>query len=160
MIFVVGFIYTPTEMSQKYKEKLNLHHLKDFDFVGFFTGHFSIIDQAHELAYELSSRYHIGLFTNLHPGSYELIIKKGYVPKIKYKAVVCSFEYGVVKPEPAIYQIAQEKANEAPEQILFIDDLEINIKVAKDLGWQGEVFDEANPKQSIAKIKRKLRNSA
>ena len=38
------------------------------------------------------------------------------------------------KPEIEIYKYVIDKLNVAPENILFIDDLGINLKPAKDLG--------------------------
>ena len=41
------------------------------------------------------------------------------------------------KPDPAIYQLLQERYQLAPESIVFIDDLQANVQAAHALGWQG-----------------------
>jgi len=45
-----------------------------------------------------------------------------------------SFMVGSMKPEALIYEIAIKKSGFRPEEILFIDDLEINVQAARDLG--------------------------
>jgi putative hydrolase of the HAD superfamily len=41
------------------------------------------------------------------------------------------------KPNPAIYQMLQERYRLAPESIVFIDDMHANVQAAHALGWQG-----------------------
>ncbi len=147
-------LYTEEEMWSKYRNELKLIDRNPFDHTEFFTKHFVAISETHALAQTLSTTHSIGLLTNLHPGSFERIIKKGHIPNLPYKAVIKSYEVGFIKPEPEIYHIAQKKAGVAAEEILFIDDLEANIYAAQSLGWQGHVFDEDNPKKSIAVIKK------
>ncbi|GAA1972518.1 HAD family hydrolase [Kitasatospora viridis] len=55
-------------------------------------------------------------------------------------AVVNSAEVGAVKPEPAIYRIAAERAGVAPERCLFVDDRAENVAAAAALGMTGLHF--------------------
>ncbi len=41
------------------------------------------------------------------------------------------------KPDPAIYQLLQSRYQLQPESTLFIDDLQVNVQAAQQLGWQG-----------------------
>lgn len=41
------------------------------------------------------------------------------------------------KPDPAIYHLLQSRYQLPPESTLFIDDLQANVQVAQQLGWQG-----------------------
>ena len=50
--------------------------------------------------------------------------------------VVESSQVGVRKPEPRFYEIACETAGVAPEHVVFLDDLGINLKPAKAMGMQ------------------------
>jgi putative hydrolase of the HAD superfamily len=45
-----------------------------------------------------------------------------------------SFQCGVMKPEPKIFQMMLEGQNALPEETLFIDDSETNVRVAQSLG--------------------------
>jgi len=46
-----------------------------------------------------------------------------------------------IKPDPAIYQLLQNRYGLQPDHTLFIDDLKANVHVAQALGWQGLHFE-------------------
>jgi 2-haloacid dehalogenase len=52
-----------------------------------------------------------------------------------FKAVVVSGDEGMIKPEPAIYALACERAGLAPGELLFVDDSAANIAAAEALGF-------------------------
>ena len=52
----------------------------------------------------------------------------------RFRYVVESSKVGVRKPEPEFYEIACATAGVAPEQVVFLDDLGINLKPAKAMG--------------------------
>lgn len=59
---------------------------------------------------------------------------------------ILSYREHVVKPDPAIYHLLEDRYSLTPEKTVFIDDTEVNIKAARDLGWKGIVyknFDQA-----------------
>ena len=47
---------------------------------------------------------------------------------------VVSYEVGVMKPHPRIYEVALEKGLASAEKSVFVDDREENIAAAKELG--------------------------
>jgi len=49
--------------------------------------------------------------------------------------IVISGEIKLAKPDPGIYNILLDRANESAEKCLFIDDSEVNITAAKELGF-------------------------
>ncbi len=54
--------------------------------------------------------------------------------------VIVSYEVGSMKPEPAFYDSLLTKSNVAKEEILFIDDLSVNIEAAQDSGMIAHQF--------------------
>ena len=48
--------------------------------------------------------------------------------------VIASSEQNVRKPDPDFYQLALEEANVRPNEVVFLDDLGINLKPARALG--------------------------
>ncbi len=54
-----------------------------------------------------------------------------------------SHELGAVKPDEAIYTIAERRLGVPPEAILFFDDLAENVAAARIRGWQAKVIDPA-----------------
>lgn len=64
------------------------------------------------------------------------------VPASKYfDGALISAEVKMLKPEARIYQCLFETFSLKPEECVFIDDLEVNIKGAEEQGMQGYVFD-------------------
>jgi putative hydrolase of the HAD superfamily len=51
-----------------------------------------------------------------------------------FDAVVISGEVGMRKPDPAIYALACERLDRAPERCVFVDDLPGNLKPARVIG--------------------------
>ena len=59
--------------------------------------------------------------------------------------VIASSEQNVRKPDPDFYQLALEEANVRPNEVVFLDDLGINLKPARALGMQTiKVTDASN----------------
>ena len=54
--------------------------------------------------------------------------------------VIVSYEVRSMKPEPAFYDSLLTKSNVPREEILFIDDLAVNIQAAQDSGMIGHQF--------------------
>lgn len=54
--------------------------------------------------------------------------------------VAYSFELGSIKPEPAIYAHVLAALSVAAEDVLFVDDREVNVVAARELGWNAIVF--------------------
>jgi epoxide hydrolase-like predicted phosphatase len=59
-----------------------------------------------------------------------------------FETVVDSAFVGCRKPDPRIYQLTLERVELEPEQCIFIDDLEVNIEAANELGLHGVHFRE------------------
>lgn len=51
-----------------------------------------------------------------------------------------SYDLGLLKPDPAIFQKVLERLNTAPEQTLFFDDKKNNVSVAQSLKMNGIVY--------------------
>lgn len=59
-----------------------------------------------------------------------------------FEAVVDSAFVGCRKPDPRIYRLTLERVGLEPDQCIFIDDMEINVSAANDLGMHGVHFRE------------------
>lgn len=107
----------------------------------------------HKLAKTISEKYKVGVLSNLYLGFWEEVRKQGYVPKnIKFSEIIISAEVGCVKPEPEIYEIAQEWSGYAGSEIFFIDDKKENLEGVEKLGWQTFLMDYKNPEKSAEEI--------
>lgn len=66
-------------------------------------------------------------------------VKTGYYFFKYFDGGVISAEAKASKPDKKIYEILSEKYNLVPEECLFIDDLEVNVKAAEAVGMRGLV---------------------
>lgn len=60
-----------------------------------------------------------------------------------FRSIVVSGEVGLVKPDPAVYELARRGIGRAPDGILFIDDAEANVAAAARLGFDAVRFTGA-----------------
>lgn len=57
--------------------------------------------------------------------------------------LVLSYEVGVMKPHPRIYEAAAQQAGVAADSIFFCDDIPAHVEAARAAGWDAEVFTGA-----------------
>ncbi len=60
-----------------------------------------------------------------------------------FDSFVLSYEVGMIKPEPEIFELAARKAKVSPENCFFTDDILENIIAAREAGLQAEQFHNA-----------------
>ena len=71
-----------------------------------------------------------------------------------FDAVVESKEIGIRKPEPRFYEIACEMVGVTPPQVVFLDDLGINLKPARAMGMH--TIKVLSAKQALADLESAL----
>ncbi len=86
-----------------------------------------------EYVHSLKDKCKIAILSNLTPFDKKRIDDQYNLSKFDY--VYLSFELGLHKPNRDIYEYVLKDLNTAPENILFIDDEENNIKTAQECGW-------------------------
>jgi len=130
--------------------------LQSFDWRRYYLDTVEPIEQMRELVTWASQNYHVGLLSNIMPGLITTMLSKGFLPKVDYTAIIDSSEVGAIKPEPRVYEIAQEKAGVSPSEILLVDDSRTNIMAAERMGWKVLWFDDYRPDESVARIRAAL----
>jgi len=100
----------------------------------------------------LRPKYRTGMISNawseLRPWLKELQIDDAF------DDIVISSEVGLAKPDPRIFQIALDHLGVSPQEAVFIDDFEVNIKSAGEIGMHVILFQD--PKQTIAELRQLL----
>ena len=70
-----------------------------------------------------------------------------------FRGVVYSYEAGALKPEPAIYAVAErlaaERSGHGPADLLFVDDTPVNVEAACARGWQAEYLRPGRPVEEL-----------
>ncbi|WP_247234636.1 HAD family phosphatase [Telluribacter sp. SYSU D00476] len=93
-----------------------------------------------ELLQKLRERYNLFLLSNtspIHIAEVNLILDRvSGVPRLDelFDKLFLSYEMGVMKPDPAIYQKVLEEAGIKADETLFLDDNAANIQAASALG--------------------------
>ena len=90
----------------------------------------------------LHGRYKLAVLSNSPPGldrwlaSWELLEL--------FDVVFCSGDEGLVKPDPAAYNLTLKRLNVRPEEAVFIDDTASHVEAARTLGIHGIIFSNAD----------------
>jgi HAD superfamily hydrolase (TIGR01509 family) len=56
---------------------------------------------------------------------------------------VFSARVRLIKPEPAIFELAAQRFAAAPGELLFFDDVAVNVDAARRAGWNAHHFTDA-----------------
>ncbi len=144
---------TMDEFNRKFAEKLGV---PSFDWESYYLDAVEPIEGMAELVAWAARHYRIGLLTNIAPGMVLALRARGMLPDVDYDVIIDSSEVGALKPEKRIYEIAQERAGVAANEILFIDDTRPNIMAADKLGWHVLWCDNFHPDETIAHIRESL----
>lgn len=81
---------------------------------------------------DLVGRYQLGILSNASD-VLETVLDQFELTHY-FDVIVNSHRIGVAKPDPAAFNIALQRLNANPDEVLFIDNLERNIKAAQSLG--------------------------
>lgn len=86
----------------------------------------------------------IGILSNTCDAHWaHLLSKRHAILPGNFEATVLSHEVGLMKPEPAIYELAARLAGVPPERIFFCDDIAAHVEAARAAGWDAELFTTA-----------------
>jgi epoxide hydrolase-like predicted phosphatase len=92
-----------------------------------------------DLLTELQENYQTGILSNAGDQTRSLM-EDAYGLDQLVEDIVISAEEGVIKPDPAIYQIALGRLNARAETTLFLDDYLPNVQAAQALGMTAVQF--------------------
>jgi putative hydrolase of the HAD superfamily len=146
-------VLTLKDFNAKLAERLSV---KSVDWQKYYLETVEPIEEMQKLLEWAAERYKVGLLTNIMPGLLNAMIKAQILPNLKYDAIVDSSEVGAIKPEPKVYEIAQERAGVPAEEILIIDDSRVNLMAAEKLNWHVLWFDDSRPVESTARAREVL----
>jgi len=141
------------EFNQNFAHQLGL---KSFDWNEYYLEAVEPIAEMHDLLQWVSANYRLGLLSNIMPGQIDIMIQRGILPQLRYDAIVDSSMVKAIKPEPEIYEIAEQKAGVAADEILFVDDSRTNLMAAERRGWKVLWFDDFHSHESADKVKAAL----
>jgi len=99
------------------------------------------------LVHELRGRVTLGLISDTNPLHFEHLDRRLKLRK-SFDVLALSYEVGVLKPDPRIFEAALQGAGANPEHAFFTDDIAGHVESARRLGMRGEVFTTADELRS------------
>ena len=97
----------------------------------------------------LKKSYCSGLLSNAFSNLRDLIYNEWQIEDAFHNLII-SAEYGMMKPDLAIYDLTLEITGFAPEETVFIDDFPQNIAGAREVGMHGILFQ--SPQQAMHEL--------
>jgi FMN phosphatase YigB (HAD superfamily) len=90
------------------------------------------------------------ILSNSGPGARERERHHGFEGMVD--DLVYSHEVGLAKPEPAVYALTASRLGVRPDEVVFLDDVEVNVEAARAAGWHAVLHEETE--RSIAEMDR------
>jgi putative hydrolase of the HAD superfamily len=106
-----------------------------------------------EFVQSLRPRFKTGILSNSFVGARQREHDAYGFPDM-FDTIVYSHEVGHLKPEPAIYAVACERLGLEPDEVLFLDDLQVNVDGARAVGMNAITF--VNTEQAISDLSARL----
>lgn len=95
-------------------------------------GNYRLFDDTIQTLKALHGRYRLGIISDTWPSIVPMLEESGILDYMD--CVTYSFNLGVFKPNPRMYQDALDKMGLPPEQTVFVDDLPKNLEGARAQG--------------------------
>jgi putative hydrolase of the HAD superfamily len=90
---------------------------------------------------QLHGRYQLAVLSNFPPGLDEWLADWGILEL--FDVVYCSGDEGLIKPDPAVYNLTLKRLGVLPHEAVFIDDTGGHVEAAQKLGIHGIIFTNA-----------------
>lgn len=112
------------------------------EFAPLWSSHFTVHDAVLPRVEGLVGRVKLVLLSNTNP--LHVAWLRPRLPLLeRFDAVLMSCEVGHVKPEPAFFRLALERAGCEPQEAVFFDDLPEFVEAANAVGIRGQLFTDA-----------------
>ena len=144
------------EFTEIVKSKFDIDVPSEYSMLDDFANRFEANPSLTPIITKLSKRYKLGLLTTQYLGMLDKIKERGIFPEVKWDVIVDSSIVGFCKPQDEIFKLAEEKSSVAPKNILFIENSEKHIQVAKKRGWQTLLYNPANVVHSNERLVKML----
>jgi putative hydrolase of the HAD superfamily len=115
-------------------------HCTDAQFAAAYADIFTANPDTCALIPRLKSRYRLLLLSNTSELHADQFRRQFAATLGLFDHLVLSYEIGLRKPDPKLYDHCRRLAARAASECLFLDDLPANVEGARARGWQGLVY--------------------
>ena len=114
--------------------------------------HFRIHHEVLPLVESLLGRVKVALLSNTNEMHWRAV--RPLLPVVeRFADRLLSYEHGLAKPEPEIFQLAAQRVGLPPQACAYFDDLPAFVEASLGLGLQGRVFTTAERfRQQLAEL--------
>ncbi len=144
---------TMSEFNDAFAERLAIEPV---DWQSYYFEAIDPVEEMQELLRWAADNYHVGLLSNIMPGFIDRMLREGVLPQVQYTQIIDSSVVKTIKPEPQIFELAQEHAGVDAAEILLVDDSRSNLMSAEKQGWKVLWFDASRPDESVSRIRTAL----
>lgn len=109
-----------------------------------------------DLLRDVPSRYRQAVLTNDATAFLGAGWRRDWELREFFELILDSVEVGARKPDRAAYVAAVDALAVPPDRVLFVDDLTVNVRAARDCGLQAYRFDTTDPAASVAELRTLL----
>jgi FMN phosphatase YigB (HAD superfamily) len=131
-----------------FKERFKLNIPESYSMQEYFIDRFEKNEFILPVIREIKKDCRIGLLTNMYPDMLFKMKKRGIMPKIDWDVIIDSTVEKCRKPEPRIFELAEDRSGVQKENILFVDNKLKNVEAAISFGWKAFFYDSANHERS------------
>lgn len=132
--------------------KFKLTLPKDYSILDGFAKRFAANRAIWPVIDKIKKECGVGLLTNMYPHMLELIYTKGIMPKVDWDVTIDSSIEHIAKPDPKIFEIAEERCKAKGKEILFVENGKRHVKAAKEFGWNTFLYDSWNLEKSSLEL--------
>ena len=101
----------------------------------------SINNEVLNIIQQLHNRYKLAVLSNSPPGLDRWLADWGIIEL--FDVIFCSGDEGMIKPDPAVYNLTLQRLGVLPHEAVFIDDTAGHVEAAQKLGIHGIIFTNA-----------------
>ncbi len=101
---------------------------------------------------KIAKQSKVGLLTNQYLNMFPALKSRGLLPNISWDVILDSSIEKIQKPDPQIFQLAQERAGFKGQEILFVENSPKHINAALTFNWQTFLYNSSNPENSSKEL--------
>jgi putative hydrolase of the HAD superfamily len=101
----------------------------------------SINNEVLNLIQQQHNHYKLAVLSNSPPGLDRWLADWGIIEL--FDVIFCSGDEGLIKPDPAVYNLTLQRLGVLPHEAVFIDDSAGHVEAAQKLGIHGIIFTNA-----------------
>jgi HAD superfamily hydrolase (TIGR01509 family) len=124
---------SPREWAERFVRDWDIHLEPEKFLLEFKTWASCILPGARELLESLRPRYRLAALSNANEVHWERNTHELKVLDL-FEFAISSHQVGFCKPDPAIFEVAIHRAGVTPGEVMFFDDMAVNVAAAASLG--------------------------